>query len=137
MTRADLKNLAGVRITEARQLLDTGHFSGAYYLAGYSIELALKACIAKKTMRYDFPELMIARDSFTHDLTKLVKVARLEKELVKTIATNRAFEKHWRIVLEWNVDSRYRDCSKKEAENIISSITATKSGILQWFKQHW
>jgi len=79
MTRRDLQQLATLRIREARQLLQTSNFSGAYYLAGYTIELGLKACIARKTRRYDFPELTVVRDSFTHDLKKLVRIAGLEK----------------------------------------------------------
>ena len=55
-------------------LLKAGHFSGAYYLAGYSVECALKACIAKQTARYDFPDKSKANDSFVHDLKKLAGV---------------------------------------------------------------
>jgi HEPN domain-containing protein len=32
-------------------LLEAGLYAGAYYLAGYAVECALKACIAKKTAR--------------------------------------------------------------------------------------
>lgn len=56
MNRADLQNLAELRINEAKLLLDRGFYQGAYYVAGYAIECALKACIAKKTQQFDFPE---------------------------------------------------------------------------------
>jgi HEPN domain-containing protein len=49
MNRTDLQQLAELRIKEARILLDGDSYSGAYYLAGYAIECALKACIAKRT----------------------------------------------------------------------------------------
>lgn len=48
ITRADFQRVAVMRIEEAQALLDAGKWDGAYYLAGYSIELALKACIIKK-----------------------------------------------------------------------------------------
>ena len=46
MNRADFQRLADVRIDEAGVLLAAGRWSGAYYLAGYAVECALKACIA-------------------------------------------------------------------------------------------
>jgi HEPN domain-containing protein len=49
MNRADFHKLAEIRIKEARVLLDRKCYAGAYYLAGYAVECALKACIARKT----------------------------------------------------------------------------------------
>ena len=49
--RKDLQELSKVRLREATALLNLGLFDGAYYLAGYSVECALKACIAKGTRR--------------------------------------------------------------------------------------
>jgi len=46
-------------------------------MAGYAVECALKACIAKQTKRYDFPDKKRVRDVFTHNLETLVKVAEL------------------------------------------------------------
>jgi hypothetical protein len=43
--RSQLRQLAADRILDAEHLLSGGRFSGAYYLAGYSVECALKACI--------------------------------------------------------------------------------------------
>jgi hypothetical protein len=48
-TRAELQALAARRIREARVLFDAGEFDGAYYLAGYAIECALKAIVIKGT----------------------------------------------------------------------------------------
>jgi hypothetical protein len=53
--RKDLQELSTVRPKEAAALLKAGLFDGAYYLAGYAVECALKACIAKGTQRYEFP----------------------------------------------------------------------------------
>ncbi len=47
MNRSDLQNLATIRLRDAEVLLDNGRYDGAYYLLGYVIECALKACIAK------------------------------------------------------------------------------------------
>jgi hypothetical protein len=47
MNRAELQRLAKERISDAKVLLAARHWSAAYYLAGYAVECALKACIAK------------------------------------------------------------------------------------------
>jgi HEPN domain-containing protein len=54
--RKGLQELSNVRLKEAKALLKVGMADGAYYLAGYAVECALKACIAKETRRYDFPD---------------------------------------------------------------------------------
>ncbi|MBI0577948.1 HEPN domain-containing protein [Neobacillus cucumis] len=41
---------------DAKVLLDHECYDGAYYLSGYVIECALKACIAKYTKEFDFPD---------------------------------------------------------------------------------
>jgi hypothetical protein len=48
--------LAKLRLPEARILLDNDCYESAYHLAGYAVECALEACIAKMVQRYDFPD---------------------------------------------------------------------------------
>jgi len=56
MNRKGLQDLAIVRLKEAKALLDQGFHDGAYYLCGYAVECALKACIAKISGRqFAFP----------------------------------------------------------------------------------
>lgn len=76
-----------MRLKEANALLAAGFPDGAYYLAGYAVECALKACIAKATQRYDFPDKDSANASYTHNLEKLITVAKLgEKRLERARA---------------------------------------------------
>lgn len=58
MNKTDLEQLADLRLAEAAALLGATPPmpDGAYYLAGYAIECALKACIAKLTAQHDFPD---------------------------------------------------------------------------------
>jgi len=44
-----------MRLKDAEVLLQKGRNEAAYYLAGYAVECALKACIAKQTKRHEFP----------------------------------------------------------------------------------
>lgn len=46
-SRTDFQQLADSRLLEAKTLLANNLFDGAVYLAGYALELALKARICK------------------------------------------------------------------------------------------
>lgn len=56
MNRAELQRLAQERISDARVLLDARRWPAAYYLAGYAVECALKACIAKLMKSEEYPD---------------------------------------------------------------------------------
>ena len=43
VTRADFQELATVRLAEAKALLDGEMWDGAYYLAGYAVEVGLNS----------------------------------------------------------------------------------------------
>ena len=61
MNKTELENLASIRIKEAEILLTADCYHGAYYLAGYSLECILKACIAKQVKEFDFPDKNLPR----------------------------------------------------------------------------
>ena len=83
LKRRDFQELARIRLKEARLLLRAGCWEGAYYLGGYAVECLLKAFIARKTERHDFPDKERTNQSYTHDLEKLCisqgSAARLRK----------------------------------------------------------
>jgi hypothetical protein len=81
VSRKELQILSGIRLREARALAKLGMNDGAYYLAGYCIECALKVCIAKLTRRHEFPDKKRANDSYDHSFEKLVNVAGLNQTL--------------------------------------------------------
>jgi HEPN domain-containing protein len=137
MNRADLQRLAKARIREAQILFAAGEHSGAYYLAGYAIECALKACIAKSVKRYDFPDKSLAQDSYVHDLGKLLKLADPNSELVTAAQANPLLNASWNLAKNWTEQSRYEVRTKNEAEAIINAITRRKDGVLPWIKRRW
>jgi hypothetical protein len=63
VNRRELKNLATIRLKEVEVLLKNRQYLGAYYLSGYIIECGLKACIAKQTRKFDFPDKKTVMDS--------------------------------------------------------------------------
>jgi len=137
MNRKEWQKIAKIRLEEAETLLASGHYSGAYYLCGYAIECALKACIAKQTKRYDFPDKNLANDSWTHDLAKLVKLAGLDNSLKQEIHNDRIFDTNWSSAKDWKEESRYQTHSKKDAYDLYNAISNNFHGVMKWIKQHW
>ncbi len=137
MNRADFQTLSGIRIKEAKALLDRGLYDGAYYLAGYAVECALKACIVKLTREHDFPDKDVVNKSWTHNLIQLVEVAGLEKERKEKASADKEFEIRWGLVKDWSEDSRYRKVGEKEAGQLYEAISDPKHGVLPWLEQHW
>jgi HEPN domain-containing protein len=138
MHRRDFTDLARVRLTEARALLDAGLYDGAYYLSGYAVECALKACIARRTRLHDFPPKPNAvRDMYTHNLRDLVFQAGLREELSSAIQRCLIFERNWRTVQDWSEESRYVRTPGPAAWSLYTSIVDRRHGVLRWLRQHW
>jgi len=139
VNRTEFQLLAETRISEAHALLTLGSPmpSGAYYLAGYAVECALKACIAKRVNQYDYPDKQLANDSYTHDIEKLVRVAGLDAERSADIAVTAIFGQNWNIVKDWNEKARYAQHSQLEAQKLYDAITDATNGVLPWIKARW
>lgn len=137
MNRRFLQELSEIRIKEADCLLKNRQYSGAYYLAGYAVECALKACIAKKIRRFEFPDKKFVIDSYTHDLTKLIKIAGLESDHKGEQSTNANFSTNWAIVKEWDETSRYETFNRVQSKELIDAITSTTGGVLLWIRKYW
>lgn len=138
MNRLDFQRLAKLRITDGRVLLSAGHFAGAYYLVGYAVESALKACIAKKVRKHDFPDLKTVRDSHQHDLEKLLAVTDLKPRLETQTKRDPEFDTNWAVVKDWSEQKRYETgISEKSARDLLSAITDPKHGVLPWLQMFW
>jgi len=138
MNRNDFQALSRTRINEAKALLRLSHFSGAYYLAGYSVECALKACIAKETLRYDFPpDRKRTEDIYKHSAPELLKAAKLGSLLDTAIDLDPNLKTNWKIVGEWSEQDRYRHVSKGEAQDMIEAVANRNHGVLPWVKRYW
>jgi len=136
MNRADLQKLAELRIKEAIVLLNNDCYEGAYYLAGYAVECALKACIAKKTQEHDFPDRKLVNQSYTHNLLELIRAAGLD--LDKKMKSSGMFSDYWAVVKDWSEEVRYdTSVNDKKANNMIEAITSEKDGVMTWLKKWW
>ena len=91
MDRQHLQNLAKIRLKDAQSLLGRKRWSGAYYLSGYVVECALKACLLRHlgesasvfgVQGY----LKQLNECWTHDVVKLVSLAGLEADFARHAA---------------------------------------------------
>lgn len=138
MNRGDFQKLTRERLKDAQALLQKHRYSGAYYLCGYVIECALKACIAKQTQQFDFPpERKSIENIYTHDLKKLIGAAELKVKLYEDFKSNKDLERNWAVVKDWKETSRYEEYDQKKAQDIYQAIADEKHGVLQWVKQRW
>ncbi|MCX7020939.1 MAG: HEPN domain-containing protein [bacterium] len=130
---SDLKQMALDRVRDAQILLEAKRYVSSYYLIGYAVEYALKAVIAKRTRRHEFPEKKRVNESWTHDFDKLFEKAALEKEPM-----NKQTETYLATVKKWKPDSRYEPKkSRNEAEDLFEAVTHPHDGVLSWLKTYW
>ena len=119
-------------------MLDAGHFQGAYYLMGYAVECALKACIAKQTRHHDFPDKKLANDSHVHDLEKLLNLAQLKTQFNAVAAANPLLANHWNQIRNWSEEFRYNlNIGEAQAKDFYKACLDNVNGVLPWVKMYW
>ena len=107
-------------------------------MGGYSIECALKACVAKQTKEYDFPDKDEVNKSYTHNLDSLLKLAKLKDKLEDAMKSNNQLAASWACVIDWEEGKRYElGLTEKETKDLYDAIADPKGGVLQWLKTWW
>jgi hypothetical protein len=134
MNRSDFQRLARVRLDEARVLLAAGRFNGSYYLGGYAVECALKACVAKNILAEEIPERKFGEKVYTHNLENLPKLVDLDSD---PLGGNPDIDLNWATVKDWSEQARYDERNETEAIRFIAAIDDTPHGVLTWLQQHW
>lgn len=139
MNRKDFQTLSDLRVKEGKALLDKEFWSGAYYLLGYAVECALKACICRHIRRYDFPDRRTVQDSYKHNLESLLTTAGDKtKKFASEMARNKNLERNWSMVVNWKETVRYEhNISDKKAKDFYLAIIDKKNGVLTWLKKCW
>lgn len=139
MNRSTLQQLSTSRVNDAQALLAASCWSGAYYLAGYAVELALKSCVLVHIEKTGiiFQEKKYAEKCWTHDLEELVNQSGLKIERDKVAGTNAVFAQNWSIVKDWTEASRYNTFIQFDAEKLFEAINGQSEGVLPWIKNFW
>lgn len=124
----DLRLLAEERIAEAKALLAANHYSGAYYLAGYAVELGLKAVLTSELTSHAMPNKFEVADAHIHDLRKLARQGALNP------ASEPAISVSWNVVVsDWGPESRYRFSGQVAAEQMVEAAEE----VLTWLTRLW
>jgi len=136
--KTELQALAQAKIDDAILLYNNQRYSNAYYLAGYAIELALKACIASQFTADTIPDKSFVVDIYGgHDLQKLIRLDGLSSELQAQSDRDVNFSTNWALVAQWSEAKRYATTDSITAQAFFLAITDPDSGVLQWIKKFW
>ncbi len=137
LKRSELQLRAQAKLDDATLLLQNNRFSSAYYLAGYAVELGLKACISRQMLAETIPDKALLRKLFDHDPGALVGLAGLAVQLREQEDQDQNFAANWALAAQWTPDSRYETVDQVSAQTLVSAISDPTSGVLQWIKMHW
>lgn len=136
MNRGDFQELAELHLQHARALLDAGLYSGAYYICGYVVECALKACICKDTSVFDFkPEEV--KKARSHEFDDLIALAKLTQGIRAERNADTHLDVNWKVVEDWSVESRYRRELPNRAQDLYVAISDPIHGVFACIKRHW
>lgn len=136
VTRKSLAKQAKAKKNDARILLQNRRWATAYYIYGLSVELAIKAVVAKKLTAGSVPERGFESAFYSHKLESLVSLAGLKKDLDAELGDPQ-FKANWEFVKGWSVESRYENVDEARARAISNAVDDGKVGIFQWLKAFW
>jgi HEPN domain len=133
--RATFQQLAEQRLTEARLLLANGLPSGAYYLAGYAIECALKSVIAAGFRANEIPDKSRVNNVYTHNLKDLLNLAGLKGPLEDDMSESSGLRESWATISKWSEHARYNIWTADAAAAMLEAVGAADKGLLQWLQK--
>jgi hypothetical protein len=133
--QADIQKLAESKLESAEILLQNGKQDEAYYLAGYTVELLLKARVCKTLRVDDFFVFNKAKKELykpykVHNLQELILLSGIYPEFVES-QKDVGFKGHWSNVNLWSEESRY--LTGKTLKEVNDFVTSIKE-ISKWIK---
>ncbi|MFZ2726207.1 MAG: HEPN domain-containing protein [Methylococcaceae bacterium] len=150
----EIKQLAYERLSEAQILCNNGKYDGAFYLAGYSIELMLKAKICQHLgidNLFDkegcqIPSISDLRKVVeTHNINLLLLFSGLEQKFRIAKATNIKLKDAYLFFTaitgnktDWNEQVRYLPIGSKTEQEVREFINLLhdEEGLLKWIEQN-
>lgn len=119
-------------IKDARTLFDQGKYDNASYLAGYAVELVLKARFCTRRDWADFPDDRAdARqrgvpDVVTHDLERLLTLS--DSVSLQASSMNNI---NWARATDWSSEQRYEAVGSITREHAEAQIEETKKLVVE------
>ncbi len=128
-----------MRLREAEALFAANLYDGSFYLCGYVVELALKACICKSLALPEYPDGEAGvRQIKTHDFWVLALFAGLRSLIEEKRSASPDFAGNWSIVTGWQLDDRYAiRKSRQNAQAMLEALRSNPEGVLPWLSQRW
>jgi hypothetical protein len=138
LNRTILQTLSENRLEEGKILLANNQWTGAYYLTGFAVECALKACLARAVKEYDYPDKKFVNGMYQHDLQSLIGLdAALLTDLQAGMALDSKLEANWKTVKDWDDEKRYDVVNEQEAKGLFDATTEAVSGVMPWIRGRW
>ncbi len=136
----DIRTLADWRYEEAENLSKIGYHDGAFYLAGYAVELCLKAKICETLGVTDFYSFHVPRSDLSktfliHNLGRLILLSGLYAKFEAEKANGPIFKGHWDRVNSWSEKSRYDDKGTHDATETNLFLESVKI-LITWIKMN-
>ena len=134
--RSELKKLAINRIEEAKALHKSGFYDSAIYIAGYSIELALKAVICKKLDWVEFTPKNLRSETAKvfkiHDFLTLAILGGVWSKIETETSINPVFQANCNMISKWSEGQRYDAIGtndKTKSKDFIDAIENSTDGV--------
>ena len=137
LAKADLQSLAQMRLDDSVFLLQSNRCSSAYYLAGYAVELALKARIAGQFQSNAIPDKSFVNAIYTHRLDTLLSTAGLRSEFDIDSKADPQLGAYFAIASNWSEESRYAFWDPFSAASLVEAIAEPTHGVFQWIRARW
>jgi HEPN domain-containing protein len=147
----EIKQLAYERLSEAQILCDNAKYDGAFYLAGYSIELMLKAKVCE---HWGIPNLFdeayqahsiseVRKAIKTHDIAVLLIFSGLKVKFETAKGVNKVLmQTHARLFATsgrclWSEQVRYHPIGSQNAEDVqrLMILLQHEEGLLKWIEK--
>lgn len=136
--QSGIEDLAMLKLKEAECLLENKFFDGAYYLAGYVVEVLLKAKICKTLDVPDFflfdrtKKQKVYKPYKSHDYEQLLMLSGLYSKF-KSEPEDHKLKYYWFMMSNWNEGCRYLiGKTQTEVENFINSVKE----VSLWIQKH-
>lgn len=135
LLRQDLIRLHAEWLLDARTLLASHRYAGAYHAAGVALECALKARIARFTQAEEFPDLKLAKEAWDHDPRRLLALGDLVRFMDTAPA---AVQASWATVKDWRVESRYtHTVNPATVTAFVDALDDPTDGVITWLRNHF
>jgi HEPN domain-containing protein len=133
LTVKELVSIATARLKDAEALYAAKRYDGAAYIAGYAVEVALKARICRTLKWAGFPstasEFANLQSLKTHRLSILLSLSGRETKIKSHPL--RAFA--WSVVVQWDPESRYGrigTVTEPEARQFLTRAREVMEGLI-------